>query len=975
MLSVAGLFALLFTLGIFFGIPFLLLRSLRHHERLSQIDHQLRRLADRIDNVELAVSRTSGQSDTAGAAEAGRPQPVQSPEQQAPEQQEAAGQPTPPDDDVAGEPVGTPAPDSPHQNGVDADRAAAGPTASAQETGQAQETPAAQPEGTAPTGSLPPTDGNEPPAPPPWSPSESIEERLGTKWAVYLGGAAITFGGVFLVRHAIEVGLLGPTARVILGAMLGLILIGLGTRMRFRDVDVIYGAIGGAHVPSVLTSAGTVVLFASAYAAYGLYELIGVGTAFLLLGLIGLGTLAAALLHGPALAGLGLAGSLLTPLLVSASAPNPWALVIYLAVVTAAAYALARIRGWLWLAVAATAGAAAWAVLLATAGLAKELWHVPTMIHILVQTLLAALIVAVEPHIERRLQDAHPDRVATAVLGVMSAVTIFAVVLLPFQSDFLVPFALLAVAILAAAAYLAPSVAAAGAFAALVMAAVLIRWPAAELEPSSADYYGMFVHLIRLPTAVNSFLAVAGMTSIVLAGAATYQLWRRQELPVTTSAIVCISAVAPPLLALTLAYLRVTGFGTAISFTFIGIVLAAGFAVVADKFDRRAKDAASENWRYASGAFAAAAIAATAIAMVAGLQRGYLTVAFAVAVVGTAFIADRKQIPLLRYAAGALALVVLARVIWDPRIMGEDVGGLPILNWLLVGYGAPALCFAAASHYLRREREDVCSHLVDVLTILFVALLGIYQIRHFLYAGDPLAQQTGHVEMGLQAVLMIALSQGLARLLARRPGPVIDVLQWVAAGIGGAIIALGLGIAFNPAFTPEVVTGGVPFSSLVPAYLAPGLMALYVARHARGLRPDTYILAAAVLALALIFAYVTLETRHAFHGEDIRLRHGFEQPEMWALTVVWLLLAVTYLAYGLVRASVPARAASGILLAITIVKVGVFDLAGVTGLWRALSFICLGAVLIGIGIVYQKLIFQARRPQPPDEAEAVEASP
>ncbi|MEO0810261.1 MAG: DUF2339 domain-containing protein, partial [Pseudomonadota bacterium] len=81
-----------------------------------------------------------------------------------------------------------------------------------------------------------------------------------------------------------------------------------------------------------------------------------------------------------------------------------------------------------------------------------------------------------------------------------------------------------------------------------------------------------------------------------------------------------------------------------------------------------------------------------------------------------------------------------------------------------------------------------------------------------------------------------------------------------------------------------------------------------------------------------------------------------------------LLLAIVYLAYGLVRGSVPARAASGMLLAVTTAKVGIFDLAGVTGLWRALSFICLGAVLIGIGMIYQKLIFQARRPRPPETA-------
>jgi uncharacterized membrane protein len=69
---------------------------------------------------------------------------------------------------------------------------------------------------------------------------------------------------------------------------------------------------------------------------------LGAAGAFLLLGLVALATLAAALLHGPALAGLGLVGAYVTPLIVSTEQPNYWALYLYLAVVTAAAFALAR---------------------------------------------------------------------------------------------------------------------------------------------------------------------------------------------------------------------------------------------------------------------------------------------------------------------------------------------------------------------------------------------------------------------------------------------------------------------------------------------------------------------------------------------------------------------------------------------------------------------------------------------------------
>ena len=68
-----------------------------------------------------------------------------------------------------------------------------------------------------------------------------------------------------------------------------------------------------ANIPAILTAAGTAVAFATVYAAYALYGFLVPATAFILLGLVALGTLAAALLHGPALAGLGVVGAFVTP--------------------------------------------------------------------------------------------------------------------------------------------------------------------------------------------------------------------------------------------------------------------------------------------------------------------------------------------------------------------------------------------------------------------------------------------------------------------------------------------------------------------------------------------------------------------------------------------------------------------------------------------------------------------------------------
>ena len=127
-----------------------------------------------------------------------------------------------------------------------------------------------------------------------------------------------------------------------------------------QDVAIALEQVPAAHIPSILTAAGTTVAYATIYAAYALYGFLVPGTAFVLLGIVALATLAAALLHGPALAALGQVGAFIAPLLVASDTPNYWALYIYLAVVTAASFALARARLWRWLAITAVAFGTLW---------------------------------------------------------------------------------------------------------------------------------------------------------------------------------------------------------------------------------------------------------------------------------------------------------------------------------------------------------------------------------------------------------------------------------------------------------------------------------------------------------------------------------------------------------------------------------------------------------------------------------------
>src|SRR5204863_403322 len=47
--------------------------------------------------------------------------------------------------------------------------------------------------------------------PPPLpQPEPGFEERIGTRWVVWVGGLTLALGGFFMVRYSIDAGLLGP---------------------------------------------------------------------------------------------------------------------------------------------------------------------------------------------------------------------------------------------------------------------------------------------------------------------------------------------------------------------------------------------------------------------------------------------------------------------------------------------------------------------------------------------------------------------------------------------------------------------------------------------------------------------------------------------------------------------------------------------------------------------------------------------
>src|SRR5439155_5942294 len=177
----------------------------------------------------------------------------------------------------------------------------------------------------------------------PAMPARDVETALGTRWAVWVGGIALALGGLFLIRYTIEAGIFGPGVRLTMAAVLGLVLIAGAEFIRRTGFRVPVQGAASAYIPAILTAAGAFILFGTVYAAHGIYGFIGPALAFTLLGATGVATIVVSLVHGLALAGIGLVGAMATPALVASQAPNPWALFGFLAVVLAATAAIARI--------------------------------------------------------------------------------------------------------------------------------------------------------------------------------------------------------------------------------------------------------------------------------------------------------------------------------------------------------------------------------------------------------------------------------------------------------------------------------------------------------------------------------------------------------------------------------------------------------------------------------------------------------
>lgn len=188
--------------------------------------------------------------------------------------------------------------------------------------------------------SKPPLPTSHTPPPIPAKPTADVELALGGRVASYIGAVAVVIAVAFFVGYAIQMGLIGPSVRVVLSGCAALTLLVAGQVFRRQ-------AVPHAALAEALTGAGSGLLFFTVFAAHRQYDLIGSSLA-----LAGLSIAAAVVLliarraDSQATAIIGTLGAYLTPWLVEPLEHTGGFPLVYVVFVNLTVLLLYRVRTW-----------------------------------------------------------------------------------------------------------------------------------------------------------------------------------------------------------------------------------------------------------------------------------------------------------------------------------------------------------------------------------------------------------------------------------------------------------------------------------------------------------------------------------------------------------------------------------------------------------------------------------------------------
>jgi uncharacterized membrane protein len=763
----------------------------------------------------------------------------------------------------------------------------------------------------------------------------NFEQRLGGRIFVWIGAVMLALAGAFLVKYSIDVGLLSPAVRVTLGLLMGVALLAGGQWLR-KDSPIIGQALAAAAVAD---------WFASLFATVSLYHLIDPAVGFVALGVVTAIGILLSLREGMLVGIVGIAGGFITPAIVHSDTPQPGVLFVYLFLIQLGALVLQHKRGWWQLAALGIGGGLLWAMVLAvyppTAQGARlaALW-LPLFLLATDVTQLWSLYGKGGVAVSREMTIT--ARVASIACFLLMA---FWLVTGGYRLDdwgFLIVLVLLH--LVAARRFVSEEIPA------LVGAAIAIA-AYAGWSPFGYDWS------VQEAIDRSNDVILIGLILGTVFGAGGFWFELGAAKPVRWAGLSTLGTA----FLFGGAYLNLNEADLLLTWPIQAVILAALHMGAAERLNRlRHQDA---KYTGALGLHCLAVSGFLALAVPMRLEREWIAVSWAIELPVMAWVALRLDLSWLKRGIWVGGALIVAAVL----LSGFPTGEWVIFNRLLYGIGIPCAGMIATAAIQKRTAADRETRLlVMALELSGAGLLALLIGLEVDHAVGRMVFDSGadFLRCGIVTIAWAALALGLHHLHRRERDP-----AYLYAAGGFTVLACGTLIVggffvFNPLLDVIDVGNTWVFNRLMIVYAIPAAMLLLIADQLR--RPveqngfgDVPARILGLLGLVTGLAWVTLAVRQIAHGSRLDIG-DIVFGEQLGYSAAWTLYGLMLLGLGTWMHSQLLRYASAVVILLTVSKVFLIDAANLTGLYRVASFLGLGLSLIGIGYLYQRLLF--RRP-------------
>ncbi|HHP0493077.1 TPA: DUF2339 domain-containing protein [Vibrio harveyi] len=770
--------------------------------------------------------------------------------------------------------------------------------------------------------------------------SESVFEKQANKlltniqenWLVWVGALAMLIGGGYLVQVIGSHIEFSPIMRVTIAFSISLATVIAGEwfhRREQKSSDRAERAKGFTYVPAAITGTGLTGIYCTVIFAFVFYQLLSPSASLLILAGAAFSSLALSLRQGPLMAVLGLIGGYSAPLWIGGAEPNYYLLAGYITAISVAATLLMQKIRHAWISPSMTVPHVLWMLLLIESIPIEQLFSWLTLF-----LSLSLYLLFVVPRMGWMLKPRYrhcQGKWTHPPTGIALAVTLLMLSALARMSSVdtaeMVYFYVFFIAM-------------------IWLPAVRKAWSLRIFLPSILV---ASTAIMLLSIALESIYMAEGQTPVLVALGVSIALIALRTLFQTLAGDhsrltgILFLVLAPAMTLITLLYAYEFMSRHVFAWTLFTAVIAVYYALLGQKFKALALECS---------AIMHAIIAGTAFVW---LNDTWLTTAISIQV---AVMALQTQANLFRPASWAVKVAMGLLVVrltllpfipeWQPVNAGHWA-------WVLISY-LPSLAILAYARTVLHHSDTELANWFEG-AFLHVFLMAVFTQTNYWLTGQY--SYLGYVDFTSAIVfanqaLVMGLVYSYRSKFAQQLERVYQAYSYLLWGVFVVLVLL-LNSLESPLMVNNVSAESMPvFNMLSLGWLLPAIILLVTTyKHWNTLQIPRPIVAS--FGLILTAAWLCMSIRQFWQPISMTLAQPTGMAELFTYSIAGLIVGGLLTWVGATRKAMTIQRIGLAVLACVALKVFLWDVSSLDGFWRAVSFLGLGASLIGLGWLFQKL--------------------